>query len=345
MDDDYDTPWKDALTRYFPEFMAFYFPDAHRQIDWSAPHVFLEQELAQIARDAELGCRRVDKLVRVTEKDGASGWVFVHVDVQGHCDHAFAERMYVYNYRIYDRYHCQVASLAVLADGNTHWKPACFEYELFGCHVGIRFPVAKLNDYASQLEQLLQQPNVFGLVTAAHLLTQQTRGRDVERFAAKWRLTRMLYERNWDKQRVIDLFNVIDWMMHLPQQLQAELLDKVEELERDRGMPYVNSFERRGLERGLEQGLEKGLEQGLEQLSRLVELQMTKRFGALPREVGERLRHASPAQLQTWGEAVIDAPTLEQVFVPHQAGAAGSANHAPIFPGLPYHFAKPHEGP
>jgi len=27
--DDYDTPWKDALTRYFPEFMTFYFPRAH----------------------------------------------------------------------------------------------------------------------------------------------------------------------------------------------------------------------------------------------------------------------------------------------------------------------------
>ena len=27
--DDFDTPWKTALTRYLPEFMAFYFPEAH----------------------------------------------------------------------------------------------------------------------------------------------------------------------------------------------------------------------------------------------------------------------------------------------------------------------------
>jgi hypothetical protein len=26
--DDYDSPWKDAVERYFPEFIAFYFPDA-----------------------------------------------------------------------------------------------------------------------------------------------------------------------------------------------------------------------------------------------------------------------------------------------------------------------------
>jgi hypothetical protein len=37
MNDDYDSPWKDALTRYFPEFMSFYFPEAHRQIDWAVP--------------------------------------------------------------------------------------------------------------------------------------------------------------------------------------------------------------------------------------------------------------------------------------------------------------------
>jgi hypothetical protein len=36
--DDYDSPWKDALTRYFPEFMAFYFPSVrgHRLADAAA---------------------------------------------------------------------------------------------------------------------------------------------------------------------------------------------------------------------------------------------------------------------------------------------------------------------
>jgi hypothetical protein len=50
MDDDYDTPWKEVVTRYFPEFMAFYFPDAHALIDWSRPYAFLDQELAALSR-------------------------------------------------------------------------------------------------------------------------------------------------------------------------------------------------------------------------------------------------------------------------------------------------------
>lgn len=55
----YDSPWKDALEEAFPEFIAFYFPDAHSQIDWHREHVFLDQELRQVARDAELGRRFV----------------------------------------------------------------------------------------------------------------------------------------------------------------------------------------------------------------------------------------------------------------------------------------------
>jgi hypothetical protein len=32
---DYDSPWKEVLERFFPEFMAFFFPDACAAIDWS----------------------------------------------------------------------------------------------------------------------------------------------------------------------------------------------------------------------------------------------------------------------------------------------------------------------
>jgi hypothetical protein len=308
MNDDYDSPWKDALTRYFPEFVAFYFPEAHEQIDWTAPCVFLEQELAQVTRDAHIGCRRVDKLVRVTRVDGADECVFVHVDVQGHYDKEFAERVFVYNYRIYDRYRRPVASLAVLADGSAHWKPDSFGYQLFGCEMGIRFPYVKLNDYAGRLPELLREQNVFGLVTAAHLLTQQTKGRHVKRHAVKWYLARRLYERDWDKQRIIDLFNIIDWMMQIPPSLQAQLVRDIAKLERKKGMPYMSSFERMGLERGRKEGRQ-------EALSALVAMQLGKRFGPLPAPVKDRLAHATAAELQAWGEAVLDSPTLDSVFL------------------------------
>ena len=67
---DYDSPWKEALESYFPQFMAFFFPDIDAQIDWQRGWEFLDKELQQIVRDAEVGRRFVDKLVKVWRRKG-----------------------------------------------------------------------------------------------------------------------------------------------------------------------------------------------------------------------------------------------------------------------------------
>jgi len=46
MTDDYDSPWKEILEWYFPDFMAFFFPHAAAQIDWSRGYETLDKELA-----------------------------------------------------------------------------------------------------------------------------------------------------------------------------------------------------------------------------------------------------------------------------------------------------------
>jgi len=144
---DYDGAWKEVLEQYFAEFMAFFFPHVYAEIDWSKKHEFLDQELQQVARDAELGRRRVDKLAQVWRKDGSEAWVLVHVEVQNWKDATFAERMYVYNYRLFDHYHRPVASLALLCDEQAGWKPDRYERKLWGCGIKFKFPVVKLLDY------------------------------------------------------------------------------------------------------------------------------------------------------------------------------------------------------
>ena len=46
--DQYDSPWKGVIERYFSEFMAFYFPDASAEIDWSKEHDFLDLEMRAV---------------------------------------------------------------------------------------------------------------------------------------------------------------------------------------------------------------------------------------------------------------------------------------------------------
>lgn len=165
---DYGNPWKEILTQYFPEFMAFFFPAAHADIDWRHPPEFLDKELRQAVREAEIGDRRVDQLTKVFRRGGEEAWVLVHVEVQGQVESKFAERMYVYHYRLFDRYHRQVASLAVLIDDVVGWRPQAFGYELWGCEVGIRFPTVKLLDYRQRWQELEQDRNPFAVVVMAH---------------------------------------------------------------------------------------------------------------------------------------------------------------------------------
>jgi hypothetical protein len=112
--DDYDSPWKKILEAYFQEFVTFFFPAAAEGIDWSRGHTFLDKELQQIVQDAELGKRLADKLVKVWRKDGDDAWVLAHVEVQGQERSDFAKRMFVYNYRIFDRYDRPVARTMVM---------------------------------------------------------------------------------------------------------------------------------------------------------------------------------------------------------------------------------------
>jgi hypothetical protein len=137
---DHDSPWKEALEGYFPEFLALLFPRIHAGIDWSRGHRFLDKEFQQIVRDADIGRRYADKLVGLHRLDGQPAWVLVHVEVQGEPETAFAERMFVYNHKIRDAHGVPVASLAVLADADPRFRPEHYHDDLWGCSVDLSLP-------------------------------------------------------------------------------------------------------------------------------------------------------------------------------------------------------------
>lgn len=172
---DYDSPWKEVLERYFEPFMAFFFPQAHSEIDWSRGHEFLDKELQQVVREAEVGRQIVDKLVKVWLKNGAETWLLIHVEVQSQAEAGFGWRMFTYNYRLYDRYSVEVISIAVLADEDLTWRPQEFGYGRWGGETHLRFLTVKLLDYVDQWSQLEQNRNPFAVVVMAHIRAQMTR--------------------------------------------------------------------------------------------------------------------------------------------------------------------------
>lgn len=262
---EFDTPWKDILQRYFEEFILFFFPEAHREIDWTHTPEFLDKELQQVVRDAELGRRLADKLVKIYLIGGEEAWVLIHIEVQSQEESDFAERMFTYHYRIYDRYKRSVASLAVLGDERSNWRPNRFGYQLFGCEIRFLFPVVKLLDYQQQWSTLETSRNPFATVVMAHLKAIETRDNRTQRKEWKLALTRRLYEQGYEREDVINLFQFIDWIMSLPQELDREFWQEVIQLEEERRMPYITSVERIGIEKGIQQGIEQGIQQERQQ--------------------------------------------------------------------------------
>ncbi len=315
MTDDYDSPWKEAIEQFFCEFLLFYFPEAHAQIDWAQPLVFLDQELRAVIRDAELGKRVVDKLARVTRLGGSEEWLYIHLEIQGHEQTGFAERMFVYHSRLFDRYRKPIASLALLADDRLGWRPTRYAHESLGCRVSLQFPVAKLLDWSGSDARLQDSRNPFAVLTLTHLATRATRHDPSARYSAKWSLVKRLYQRGFDRQQVTQLFNMIDWMMRLPPEHEQRFRDDLMQFEEEMKMRYVNSIERLAREEGLNQGLNQGLHQGRRAgKAQVIGRQLQVRFGELPAWAQARLDEAVEEQLDVWSDKLVTAASIEAVF-------------------------------
>ncbi len=283
---DYDSPWKEALELYFPEFLALCFPEVFAGVDWTRGYEFLDKELQKITRDAELGRRLADKLVKVWLGDGSETWLLVHIEVQGQVDTEFARRMYTYQYRIYDHYAREVVSLAVLGDETPAWRPTEFGFARWGCELCFRFPIVKLLDYRQNWAILEASPNPFAVVVMAHLKTQETAGAMEQRAAAKRELIRGLYARGYTRQKILQLLHFIDWLLALPVELEQALWYEIQQQEEVQRMPYVTSFERLAIQKGI---VNRGREDVLDALET--------RFAAAPEPIEQRVNQIADEQL------------------------------------------------
>jgi hypothetical protein len=311
---DYDTPWKDLLDRYFEAFMAFFFPAAHAQIDWARGFEFLDKELQKITADAVLGRRAVDKLVKVWLKTGQEVIALIHAEVQGEREEDFEHRVYVYHYRISDRFNERVATFVVLTDANRRWRPREYRYELLGTKVALEFSVAKLLDYRNRWEELEQSQNPFAIVVMAYLRMFETKRNARKRLEWKLILTKSLYDSGYTERDVIDLFRFLDWLIFLPQELQRDFSDEIERFEEERKMPYVTTIERMGIEKGLQKGLEQGMQQGMQQASENFVLRYLQRqFGDLTEERKVAIHNLSLPQITALSEVLFDFTSLDEV--------------------------------
>lgn len=304
MDDlgsEFDTAWKEALEWFFEPFLAFFFPVAHGNIDWSRGHEFMDKELQQVVPEAATGRGTVDKLVKVWTPAGQEAWVLVHVEVQSQHDAAFAERMYTYNHRLRDKYGRTPVSLAVLGDESNSWRPDTHREGQWGCEVRFTFPMVKLVDYRGRDAVLEADANPFAAVALAHLKARETKGDPVTRYDWKMRLVKGLYDRGFDKVRMVRLFNVIGWVIKLSQVQRVLFEQEMNTFEKERAVERLSPM----FQHCLDEGIAKGRIDG-------IEVVLDIRFGAEGLALMPRIRQMyDPAALEQLLRASKTAPDLD----------------------------------
>ncbi len=269
----YDETWKEAIGDYFESFLIFFYPEIHQQIDWQKTPISLDKELEQITASAETEKRYADKLYKVWLLNGQEIWILIHIEIQSQYDKEFPLRMFIYNYRAFDLYHQPVISLAILGDETKSWRPNSYQYGLGKSQLKLDFSIVKLLDYSE--EELLESNNIFAIVVMAHLKTKATTSNLTAREQWKWTLTRLLYEKGYNRKQIVDLYKVIDLMMSLSQDLQLSFEQKLTKYQEERKMPLLSNIERRAWEKGEQKGAKETCQQNIIDL-------LKARFNTLP---------------------------------------------------------------
>ena len=117
----------------------------------------MDKEFQRIAPRSLIKRHTVDKLVKVRLLNGEEVWLLIHIEVQSQKDDGFSLRMYIYRYRIFDKYKKPVVSLAILGDDDPLWHPTEYTEDIFGCKLNLTFRSLKLLDYETEWQELEQK--------------------------------------------------------------------------------------------------------------------------------------------------------------------------------------------
>lgn len=164
----------------------------------------------------------------------------------------------------------------------------------------------------SQRPQLRSDDNLFvAMMDVVH-------AQDAEKFENAFDHMQELLQNNQKCSEVV--MNWLGWMLSKRGTVLAQAW--VHMIERKGQMGYYKWGIQKWFDHQMQQGLERGIEQGIGQgQGLLLQKQLSKRFGALPHALLQKINEGTAPQIEVWGERVLYAATLEEVFAEPRAAA------------------------
>lgn len=290
---DHDRLFKELLSTFFVDFLDLFLPQVACQIERDSVR-FLPQEYFA---DLTTGEKKIIDLLAEVKILGQDAVILIHVEAQSSSDADFAQRMFFYFARLYQKYGHRIYPIVVFSFDEPFREEPCTHCVEFA---GLK--VLEFNFTPIQLNRLhwrdyLSQSNP---VAAALMAKMQIAPNDRPRVKAE--CLRLLATLRLDLARVQLISGFVDTYLRLNVReegmFQAEI-GKLEESEQVGVMQIVTSW--------MEQGIEQGIERGAEQEARsLILRQLTRRIGDVSPEVRSQVQSLSLKQLESLGEALLD---------------------------------------
>jgi predicted transposase YdaD len=277
---------KAVFKDYFTDMLWFLYPDADHIFDKSKAFDFLDKELLELYpdRNNKGGTRHVDLLVKVFLIDGIENWLLFHCEIQNLTNNDFPQRVYQYNYRLYDRYKIPIVSLAIFTGEKNQLQPNEYKSNILGTEISFKYKTYQIFDHTE--EQLLDMDNPFAMVVLA--LQQEVltcKALEETQNNARIKILRALIKNeqfnNEDKKRFLAFLDNLIYIEN--PDLNRKFNIEVERLTGGKiNMGIIEAVKEDAREEGIEEGLIKGKEEialrmkqagySLEEIAQLTEL-------------------------------------------------------------------------
>ncbi|HHW01869.1 MAG TPA: DUF4351 domain-containing protein [Thermoanaerobacterales bacterium] len=293
---DRDILWKGIIEDLFKEFISFFMPEIYEHIDFNKGHSFLDKELAKIFNESDNKKKYPDKLAKVYLKNGDEKWILIHIEIQGYKEDEFAERMFTYFYRIYDKYRRKINAIAIFTDEDQKYKIDKFEYKFYNTKLTYEYGTYKIIEQSE--DELKQNSNPFALVVLASLYLIKSKKSINDRYMYKLSLIRLMLQKGYNREQIEKLFIFIDSLLELPKKEALKFNEEIKILSKEgdsMGLSWESTnlakvFKEIGREEGKAEGKAEGKVEGRAEgkAETLVKL-IRKKFNLIPKHYEDKI--------------------------------------------------------
>ncbi|MGB0861602.1 MAG: hypothetical protein ACPG19_11160 [Saprospiraceae bacterium] len=253
-----DLLWKSIIEDFFEDFLHFFYSEFVEDVDFAKPFEFLDKELQTLQPEADSQHRRADLLVKVYLLNGEEKWILVHIEVQGYEDVNFPLRMFIYNYRSFDKFNKPISAIAILTDDKVNYRPTFYEQKTWRTTMRYDFDTYKVLDYPVSHFDTIDNPFSVVMKTVRLSIKNKSIKTDEDLLSLKLSLFKNMLGKGYSKQVIRKMTNFIKhYILFKDKSLYRKFDNSIEELSQNNPpMGILELVQREAVKEAKEEGKE-----------------------------------------------------------------------------------------